>query len=422
MRDGYVSIIGLSSVASRGITSEASESIDYEEIIVAPFRSHIPALLFLAGLFFLNFLSRIVLAPLLPAIEGDLHIGHGEAGSLFLFISLGYFAGLLGSGFVSSRFTHRRTIIVSSIVVGTSFIAVSLSHTLWGIQGGLILMGFGAGLYLPSGIATLTSLVSPRDWGKAIAIHELAPNLGFFAAPLVAEGLMLWFPWRGAIAVIGVAAVLAGVAFIRLGKGGTFPGEAPSLKTIRILIAQPSFWIMMAIFSLAIGASLGVYTMLPLYLVAEQGFERSWANQLVAFSRIAGPALSFVAGWTTDKLGPKRALGGILLATGIATVLLGMARGSWIVPLLFLQPTLAICFFPAGFAALAMVGPPHVRNIAVSLTFPVAFLVGGGAIPAGLGMMGEADSFALGIMLFGVLILGGIILLRYLSLPEDATE
>ena len=29
---------------------------------------------------------------------------------------------------------------------------------------------------------------------------------------------------------------------------------------------------MMALFSLAIGASLGVYTMLPLYLVAEQGF------------------------------------------------------------------------------------------------------------------------------------------------------
>ncbi|OGP52911.1 MAG: protein NarK [Deltaproteobacteria bacterium RBG_13_52_11] len=387
-----------------------------------PFRSHIPSLLFLAGIFFLNFLSRIILAPLLPAIEGDLNIRHGEAGSFFLFISLGYFAGLLGSGFISSRFTHRRTIIISSVVIGGALLAVALSHTMGGIRGGLILMGLGAGLYLPSGIATVTSMVSSRDWGKAIAIHELAPNLSFIAAPLVAEGLMLWLPWRGVIALIGVAAVLVGVAFMRLVKRGTFAGEAPSPKTLHVLIAQPAFWIMMALFSLAIGASLGVYTILPLYLVTEQGFERSWANELVAFSRIAGPAFAFVAGWASDKMGPKRALVSVFLTTGMATVLLGIARGSWIVPFLFLQPMLAIGFFPAGFAALARIGPSQVRNVAVSFTIPVAFLVGGGVIPAGLGMMGDANSFALGIMLYGVLLLGGIILLRYLRFHEDATE
>ncbi|MBW1999134.1 MAG: MFS transporter [Deltaproteobacteria bacterium] len=389
---------------------------------MVPFRSHVPSLLFLTGIFFLNFLSRIVLAPLLPAIEAELNVGHAEAGSFFLFISLGYFAGLLGSGFVSSCLTHRRTIILSSVAVGGSLLAVSLSHTLWGIRLQLILLGLAAGFYLPSGIATLTTMVSSRDWGKAIAIHELAPNLSFIAAPLVAEGLMLWFSWRGVMALLGGAAVLVGVAFTRFGKGGTFPGEAPSPKTLGVLLAQPSFWIMMVLFSLGIGASLGVYTMLPLYLVAERGLERSWANQLVAFSRIAGPAVAFVAGWASDKLGPKRALGGVFLATGMATVLLGMARGLWIVPVLFLQPMLAVCFFPAGFAALAKVGPPQVRNVAVSLTIPVAFLLGGGAIPAGIGIMGEEGLFSLGITFFGLLLLGGIILLRYLRFYEEAVQ
>jgi len=384
------------------------------------FRSHIPSLLFLTGIFFVNFLSRIILAPLLPAIEGDLNIGHGEAGSFFLFITLGYVVGIVGSGFVSSRLTHRRTIVISSVAIGGALFVVSLGPTLWGIRAGLMLLGLAAGLYLPSGIAALTSLVRARDWGKAVAIHELAPNLSFIAAPLVAEGLLLWFSWRGVIALMGVLAVLAGVAFIRLGKGGRFPGEAPSPQNFRVLIAQPAFWIMMALFSLAIGASLGVYTMLPLYLVAEQGFERSWANQLVAFSRIAGPAIALVAGWASDKVGPKRALGGVILATGVATVLLGMARGPWIVPFLFLQPMLAVCFFPAGFAALASIGPPHVRNVAVSFTIPVAFLVGGGAVPAGIGMMGGQGSFSLGIMLYGVLLLGGVILLRYLRFYEGA--
>jgi NNP family nitrate/nitrite transporter-like MFS transporter len=179
---------------------------------------------------------------------------------------------------------------------------------------------------------------------------------------------------------------------------------------------------MMALFSLSIGASLGVYTMLPLYLVAEQGFERRWANELVAFSRVAGPAIAFVAGWASDKVGPKRALGGVFLATGAATVLLGMARGAWIVPFLFLQPTLAICFFPAGFAALSLIGPPSVRTVAVSLTFPVAFLVGGGAVPVFLGMIGEYGSFTMGFIFYGVLLLGGVVLLRYLRLQGDAME
>ena len=404
------------------MTSKAYEKSNlsgYRERIMALFRSSIPALLFLTGIFFINFLSRIILAPLLPAVETDLHIGHGEAGGFFLLISLGYFGGLLGSGFVSTRLTHRDTIIISSVAIGGALLAISFSQTLWGIRGGLILLGLAAGLYLPSGIATVTSIVSSRDWGKAVAIHELAPNLSFIAAPLVAEGLLLWCSWRGGIALIGVVAILAGLAFLRFGKGGRFPGEAPSPKTLRVLFVRPSFWIMMALFSLVIGASLGVYTMLPLYLVAEQGFERSWANQLVAFSRVAGPAIALVAGWTSDKLGPKRTLVGVLLAIGMATVLLGLARGGWIVPLLFLQPTLAICFFPAGFAALASIGPPSVRNIAVSLAFPVAFLIGGGAVPAGLGLMGEHGSFALGIMLYGVILFGGLILLRYLKFYEE---
>jgi NNP family nitrate/nitrite transporter-like MFS transporter len=216
-----------------------------------------------------------------------------------------------------------------------------------------------------------------------------------------------------------VVAILAGLAFLRFGKGGEFPGEAPSQKNLRLLFVQPGFWIIMALLSLAIGASMGIYTMLPLYLVAEQGFERSWANQLVAFSRIAGPIVAIVAGWASDKVGPKRALVGIIMATGVATVLLGMARGEWIVPLLFLQPTLAVCFFPAGFSALSLVAPPSVRNVAFSLTVPVGFLVGGGAVPAALGMMGEHGSFALGITLYGVLLFSGLILLRYLRFYED---
>src|SRR5512136_2942615 len=109
------------------------------------FRSQMTLLLFLTGIFLLNFLSRIILAPMLPTVEKDLNIGHGEAGSLFFIISLGYCPMLLGSGFISSRLNHRKTIILSSLAVGAAFLFVGLSHSLWGIRLGLLILGMAAG-------------------------------------------------------------------------------------------------------------------------------------------------------------------------------------------------------------------------------------------------------------------------------------
>ncbi|MEK7244199.1 MAG: MFS transporter, partial [Thermodesulfobacteriota bacterium] len=71
-------------------------------------KSQLFLLTLLTGIFLVNFLSRIVLAPLMPVIEQELHLDHAGAGGLFLLIAIGYSAGLLGSGFVSSRLTHRR--------------------------------------------------------------------------------------------------------------------------------------------------------------------------------------------------------------------------------------------------------------------------------------------------------------------------
>jgi NNP family nitrate/nitrite transporter-like MFS transporter len=97
-------------------------------------RSQLGPLLFLVGIFFLNFLARIILSPLMPAVEKDLKIGHDEAGSLFFLISLGYCGALLASGFVSSRLHHRKTIFFSSIAVGFGLMIVSISHNLWAIR------------------------------------------------------------------------------------------------------------------------------------------------------------------------------------------------------------------------------------------------------------------------------------------------
>jgi NNP family nitrate/nitrite transporter-like MFS transporter len=134
----------------------------------------------------------------------DLRIGHEEAGSFFLVISFGYCIMLLGSSFVSSRLTHRKTIILSTVALGGALLFIGLSHKLWMVRLGFFAVGMAAGLYLPSGIATVTELVSPRHWGKAISIHELAPNSSFVLAPLLAEVLLRWLSWQGIFILFGI--------------------------------------------------------------------------------------------------------------------------------------------------------------------------------------------------------------------------
>lgn len=371
------------------------------------FRNRFGFVLLLTAIFFINFISRIVLAPLIPTIESDLGINHLEAGSLFLFISCGYFISLLGSGFFSSRFTHRQTILFSGIALGFALLGASVSQGLWAIRIALFSLGLAAGLYLPSGIAVITTTFDQRHWGKAIAIHELAPNLSFIIAPLLAEAVMLRFNWRGVFVILGFGSIALVALFARYGSGGRFRGVSPGILSVKGIIFNSSFWVMVFLFSLGISGTLGVFTMLPVFLVSAHGFERSMANTLIAGSRVAGMVMTFLGGWLTDRIGAKKILIIVFLLNGSATLLIGMASSALVALPVVLQPIIAACFFPAGLAILSMMSRPELRNLVVSLTVPIAFLVGGGIVPTLIGYIGDVSSFSIGISIVGGLILTG---------------
>jgi len=288
------------------------------------FRTQLSPLLLIASIFLLNFTARIIASPLLPTIEKDLGFSHGDAGSLFLFLSIGYFISLLGSGHISSRITHRKTIAVSAVAVGTALSLISFSTSLFAMRFCVFLLGIAAGTYLPSGITTVTSLVNPKNWGKAVAIHELAPNLSFLLTPLLAETLLHWFIWRNILFFVGMVSII--------------------METIMV---------------------------------------------------------------------------SVFLITGILTLLIGMVSTRWIAVLVFLQPVLAVCFYPAGFAALSTISTSENRNMAISLTIPVAFVLGGGVVPAMIGIMADKGYFSLGISFSGAMIMTGFFLSFFLKLSDS---
>ena len=383
----------------------------------ASFRAQVRPVFFLAGLFFLNFASRIILSPLLPTIEKELAISHSQAGFFFFLSSGGYLVGLLSSGVLTSRSSHRLAISASLAGVGIALLTIAAATSLWLIECGLMALGFAAGFYLPSAIATITSLVDKRHWGKAIAIHELAPNLAFFATPFLAEIFLHWSSWRMGLGLLGVLSLVGSLSFGRFGRGGDFPGESPGSNAFAVLARTPAFWLMMVLFGVGVSSTIGVYAMLPLYLVSQRNFDQSTANTLVAFSRSHGPMLGLLGGWASDKLGAKGTIIISLIFTGITTLLLGTLSGSALGAAVLVQPLVAVWFFPAAFAAIAMITPPSARNLAVALSVPVGYIIGGGAIPTFIGIMGDAGSFATGFVVTGLLIAAGGLLSIRLRLP-----
>jgi len=368
------------------------------------FRSR--SLLLLVGIFYLNFISRIALAPLLPIVEMDLGLGHGEAGSLFFYVASGYATGLLTSGYITARIIHRRMITLSAGMLGLAMLALSFSPSIGAIHAGLFLVGIFTGFYLPSGIAALTELFPRELWGRVMAIHELAPNVAFITAPLLAEGLLKFFSWRSTLSFIGACSLLIGVLFLLLGRGGSEKGAPPSSHAMGTVMARPQFWTMVVFFMVAIGASLGLYTMLSLFLVDEIHFERGTANMLIGVSRISASFVLLLSGFLTDRLGAKKAMMALLSATGISILLLGFFKGPIVTGvLLFLQAASVVCLFPIGFTIISLLFPSELRSVAVSLIIFMGFLLGGGMIPAALGHWAEAFSFSSGFMLLGLLFL-----------------
>jgi NNP family nitrate/nitrite transporter-like MFS transporter len=367
---------------------------------------------FLVALFFLNIVSRLSVGPLLPVIERDFGLRHGGAGSLYFFLTVGSCLGLYLSGHVAWRLSHRATIAVSGITLGAALLSIAGTPTLFWIRAELLVLGMGAGLYLPSGVAVLTENTRESSWGTALAIHELGPNLGYICAPLLAELLLGFFAWQGVLGALGVPAILLSGAFLLSGMGGSSRAHRPSGATIARLVRHRSFWGVACLFAVSIGLGLGLYTMMPLFLVSDVGMDRLPANLITGLSRISGLFSVFLAGALADRIGRRRTVMVSLTAAGSCAVLLGLLRGPWITPaLIFLQSAFAASFYPAGFSLLSSVFPVPVRNVAVSMVLIFATLIGAGAVPPLIGFLADTVSFSFAFGAAGAATLASLMLL-----------
>ena len=350
--------------------------------------------------------ARAVFSPLLLEIESTFGISHGVAGLLFLAIAAGYVPGMLLSGFISARLGHRRTILTALGTVVAGLLVVAATPWVAGAFCGVTVLGFGAGLYFPSGVAVVTRAVSRPQWGRALAVHEAGPNTGMLLAPLLSVAVLSLGQWRHVLLAEAGWVALTAVVFAATVRRSRFRGRPPTLSNILPLVRSPGLWPLVGLMVMAAGATMGLYAVLPAFLQTERGLPRELSNALVSASRIASLAMVFTAGYLVDRLGRWHTLLGGGLVAAMITVCVGLLGGPALVVGVILQPLGAAAIFPAAFTVLADLGPPQMRNVVISLVVPFVYGLGAGLVPALLGLSGDGQGFA-----FGITILGGVFLL-----------
>ncbi len=387
----------------RGITLSINGNNAAKRLEQSP-EALLPKLGFLVAAVFFSLFSRMVFSPLLPIMVQDLGITHSEGGAFFFHIALGYATSMLVSGFLSQRITHRWTIALALFTAAFGLALIALSSTALFMPAGFLIVGVGTGLYPPSGITTLTNLVEAERWGRASAIHEMGPNAAFILAPFVVSLALAVAEWRLVLWGTAVACATSGVFFLRWGQGGRFPGVPPHLSKVFVLLRSRTFLVVLLYFLVAMSVFLGVYSMLPSYLVAERGMGESTVNNIVGLSRVSGLFMIFVAGMLVDRVHAGKLLASLVLIVSVAIIGIGVLRGVWLIVAIIVQAMAASAFYPTMLTVLTRVSPDELRSLSVSVTIPFAYIGGAGLVPYLLGVTAEYATFSGGFVVLGILI------------------
>jgi len=370
-------------------------------------------LLLFWSLWFLNFSTRTVLSPLLPIFEQELHITHALAGSIFLFLAVGYTSSLLVSNWITPRIGFKKSIAIGFIVLIGALLCLVFTGTYWGLGVVAFLLGFGGGLYLPCALPLLTTTIHPDKWGKAIAFHETAASFSILAIPLLAAAALRFLHWKSLVVVLSGLCLAVTVVFLIRSPDPRPKVEekSPFSKVLR----RRDFWVMGTLWGFAAAGGLGLYNLIPLFLVNEKGISIEVANTIFGLTRIGGLVVTFLAGFLIDRIGVKRVLLLSLLASGFSTTGVALADSfPLLVTMLVLQATFMPIFFPAGLVTISKLTTFGDRSAFAGAVVAFGVVFGTGIAPTLLGAVADVWSFQMGMMVQGLLTMGICFLVKFL--------
>ncbi|NCI45408.1 MFS transporter [Sediminibacterium sp. WSJ-3] len=298
------------------------------------------------GVALLNYMDRQMLSTMRPSMQTDISELQSAANFGYLMGIFLWVYGLMSpiSGIVADRF-NRKTLIVCSLFVwsGVTF-AMGYATTFDQLYWLRALMGISEALYLPAGLSLIADYHTGKTRSLAIGIHMTGlytgQAIGGFGAT-IAENIS-WhaaFQWFG---MIGIGYALVLLLFLKEKKstnhtaGATGPKPAASLKGLRLLLTNTSFWIILFYFAISSLPGWGVKNWLPTLFAENLSIDMSKAGPLSTITIAVSSFLGVVfGGILSDRWVQKQYRGRVYTsAIGLgltipALLLIGFGHSIW---------------------------------------------------------------------------------------------
>ncbi len=353
------------------------------------------------GLWYLAFTTRSLISPFLPILEDEFAINHATAGGLLFFAAAGSTLSLSLTGYFSLRVGYKRLITLSFLLCAGALAGLFYANTYQGFAGCLFLYGVGGGFYLPCAVPLLTAVFNPEHWGKAISVHETAAGFCMLSVPFFVAQALGIMPWRSFFLVLAGVFLLAVTVFWFTGPDAK-PERQPGFG-LRTLLGRIDFWVVSILWVASGIGVMGVYNIVPLFLVDEKGMAIETANLLLSLSRVGGFVGQIGIGFFLDRWKTKSILAFLSIASGFSAIGLAVAEPQWLLAvMLLLQGTFCVVFFPAGIVAISKLTRAEERSLYTGAIMAASILAGMGLAPAVLGAIADLYSFQIGLFLVGM--------------------
>ncbi len=153
---------------------------------------------------------------LLPVWQAEFGLAYAELGLL-----RGLFTGAMAAlqipaGWLAARLGTAPLLAGGTALVGAAFCFAGVSGGIAALATALLIGGIGASTQHPLAAALVArAFAGPRSL-KALGTYNFAGDIGKMTLPAVAGLLLLWMPWRPAVALLGALGIGAAVLILTL--------------------------------------------------------------------------------------------------------------------------------------------------------------------------------------------------------------
>lgn len=269
-----------------------------------------------------------VVAPVLPQYARNFGVSISAATFVITAFSLMRLLAAPASGMVIQKLGERRVYLTGLLIVAVSTGACAFAQTYWQLLLFRSLGGFGSAMFTVSSLGLMIRISPPDTRGRVAGMFTSGFLIGSVCGPVLGS-LTAGFGLAAPFAIYGAALlVAAAVVYFRLRHAPLTPSEEHSGPQVTLGMAWRNRAYRSALFSnFATGWSIfGLrIALVPLFVTEVLLKGPRVAGLVLATFAIGNVAATIPSGYLSDRIGRRTLVIVGLAASGVATILVGLA-------------------------------------------------------------------------------------------------